>query len=276
VQHAGQQSQELAAQNLQISMRSQTAVYQQKAALTQLDSEAAQASAALEQLQQQIMQANTDADLAHQQALSGEDSVKLLNQQIRQLANQVGLSVESMLTLDQASTDIMQVLETIRGVADQTNLLALNAAIEAARAGEHGRGFAVVADEVRRLSANTGKATAEIQTMLNRLAGSVAQTRQGLQHEQQTAESCLQSAGHADTVLQQIRQAAGRIVQISADINQLSSNECARSQQISAALAQIHQSAVDTDSAMTILAEQASAQQQLSSELLQQATQLKV
>jgi len=181
-----------------------------------------------------------------------------------------------MLQLDQASTDIMQVLETIRGVADQTNLLALNAAIEAARAGEHGRGFAVVADEVRRLSANTANATAEIQTMLNRLAGSVAETRHGLEQEQQTAEHCLQSAGHADTVLSQIRSAASRIVQVATDINQLSSEECARSLQISAALAQIHQSAVDTDSAMTMLAEQSEQQQQLSSDLLAQATQLKV
>ena len=276
VQQAGQQSQELAAQNLQISIRSKTAVYQQKAGLTQLDEEAAKASAALHQLQQQIIIANDDAALTHQQALSGEDSVKSLNLQIRQLAEQIRHSAQSMLQLDQASTDIMQVLETIRGVADQTNLLALNAAIEAARAGEHGRGFAVVADEVRRLSANTANATAEIQTMLNRLAGSVAETRHGLEQEQQTAEQCLQSAGHADSVLSQIRSAATRIVQVATDINQLSSEECARSLQISAALAQIHQSAVDTDSAMTMLAEQSEQQQKLSADLLAQATQLKV
>lgn len=276
VQQAGQHSKELAAQNLQISMRSKTAVYQQKAALTQLDVEAAQASAALAQLQQQIALANDDAALTHQQAVSGEDSVKSLNQQIGQLAEQVRHSAGSMLTLDKASTDIMQVLETIRGVAEQTNLLALNAAIEAARAGEHGRGFAVVADEVRRLSANTANATAEIQTMLNRLAGSVAQTRQGLEQEQQTAEHCLQSAAHADAMLTQIRAAAARIVQTATHIHRLGSEECARSQQISAALAQIHQSAVETDSAMTMLAEQSEVQQRLSSDLLAQASQLKV
>jgi len=276
VQDAGKQSQELAEQNLQISMRSKTAVYQQKAALTQLDVEAAQASAALLQLQQQISVANDDAALTHHQAVSGEDSVKSLNQQIRQLAEQVKHSAGSMHTLDQAATDIMQVLETIRGVAEQTNLLALNAAIEAARAGEHGRGFAVVADEVRRLSANTSQATAEIQTMLNRLAGSVAQTRQGLEQEQQIAEHCLVSAGHADTVLSQIRSAAARIVQAATVIHQLSHDECARSQQISAALAQIHQSAVETDSAMSMLAEQSAVQQHLSADLLSQATQLKV
>lgn len=276
VQQAGHQSQELAAQNLQISMRSKTAVYQQKAALTQLDVEAAQASEALQQLQQQIGIANQDAALTHQQAVSGDDSVKSLNQQIRQLAEQVRHSAGSMQTLDQAATDIMQVLETIRGVAEQTNLLALNAAIEAARAGEHGRGFAVVADEVRRLSANTANATAEIQTMLNRLAGSVAQTRQGLEQEQQIAEHCLLSAGHADSVLSQIRSAAARIVQVATEVNQLSVNECARSQQISAALAQIHQSAVETDNAMNMLAQQSEEQQRLSADLLAQATQLKV
>ncbi len=276
VQQAGQQSQELAAQNLQISMRSKTAVYQQKAALTQLDVEAAQASEALQQLQHQISVANQDAALTHQQAVSGDDSVKSLNQQILQLAEQVRHSAGSMQTLDQAATDIMQVLETIRGVADQTNLLALNAAIEAARAGEHGRGFAVVADEVRRLSANTANATAEIQTMLDRLAGSVAQTRQGLEQEQQIAEHCLLSAGHADSVLSQIRAAAARIVQVATEVNQLSANECARSQQISAALAQIHQSAVETDSAMNLLAQQSETQQQLSADLLAKATQLKV
>lgn len=276
VQHAGQQSQALASQNMQISLRSKTAVYQQKAALTQLDVEAAKASAALAQLQQQIIIANDDAALTEQQALAGDDSVKSLNRHIRQLAEQISHSAASMQTLDQASTDIMQVLETIRSVADQTNLLALNAAIEAARAGEHGRGFAVVADEVRRLSANTAKATSEIQTMLNRLAGSVANTREGLHQEQQTAASCIQSAEHADAVLTQIRSAASRIVLVATEINQLSREECARSQHISSALAQIHASAIETDDAMVMLAEQSAQQQQLSAELLSQANQIKV
>ncbi len=276
VQQTSQQSQALATQNLEFSVQSKAAVYQQKAALTQLDAEASQAAQALQFLQQQITAANADAQLTEQQAQSGETSVKSLNQQIGQLAEQIRHSTASMTVLDQASSDIMQVLETIRGVAEQTNLLALNAAIEAARAGEHGRGFAVVADEVRRLSANTANATAEIQTMLNRLAGSVADTRQGLALEQQTAEQCLQSAHHADEVLAQIRHAATRISQIASAITSLSEDESARSAQISAAIAEIHQSAIVTDQAISQLAQQSEQQQQLSADLLAKAAQLKV
>ena len=109
------------------------------------------------------------AQVASNEAQAGKQVVDDTVKGIQQLAQTVNDSAESINQLQQDTNEVNVVLDVIRGVAEQTNLLALNAAIEAARAGEHGRGFAVVADEVRNLASRTQQSTEEINQMLEHL-----------------------------------------------------------------------------------------------------------
>lgn len=114
-------------------------------------------------------QASNDVTAAEQQAIHGQQNIDNSVRQIEQLAGTIDQAVTVMHSLADQSTQIGSVVEVIGSIAEQTNLLALNAAIEAARAGEQGRGFAVVADEVRLLAQRTQQSTAEIQTMIEKL-----------------------------------------------------------------------------------------------------------
>ncbi|GGU52051.1 methyl-accepting chemotaxis protein [Pseudomonas laurentiana] len=116
-------------------------------------------------------QASTEMQDAQHRAEQGQHSIQGSLQRIGELSGTIDEAVEVIQALANQSTKIGSVLEVIRAIAEQTNLLALNAAIEAARAGEQGRGFAVVADEVRLLAQRTQQSTAEIQTMIEHLQG---------------------------------------------------------------------------------------------------------
>jgi methyl-accepting chemotaxis protein len=123
---------------------------------------------------------------------------------IGELAQVIDSSSEAMSRLKAESSNIGSVLDVIKSVADQTNLLALNAAIEAARAGEAGRGFAVVADEVRSLSQRTGSATAEIQDVIGRLQQAAHQSVQAMRAQVEHAEATAGKAEAADGALDEI------------------------------------------------------------------------
>jgi len=132
---------------------------------------------------------------------------------MREIAANIDGSSTLIAKLGERSQQITAIVNTIRGIADQTNLLALNAAIEAARAGEQGRGFAVVADEVRQLAARTSGSTAEISSMIEMIQTETRQAIDSMDGTRDRAAQGVDLANQAGTVILQIRDGASEAVQ---------------------------------------------------------------
>lgn len=152
------------------------------------------------------------------QAIKGKEAVSNVIQSIGELASEVEKAADVIGRVEQESGNIGTVLEVIRGIAEQTNLLALNAAIEAARAGEQGRGFAVVADEVRSLAQRTQESTTEIQTLIESLQTSTREAVGAMTAGQSKASESVERSRQAGDTLDEITQSVSEITDMNIQI----------------------------------------------------------
>jgi methyl-accepting chemotaxis protein len=165
--------------------------------------------------------ANETANAAKQSATETDSSQRIVNSSIEDINSLFGKmqsASEVIQTLAHDVGGISSVLEVIRGISEQTNLLALNAAIEAARAGEQGRGFAVVADEVRTLAQRTQESTEEINSMIHKLQGGAKDAVTAMDEGIETAKSSVENADKAGESLDNITAAIGIITDLSIQV----------------------------------------------------------
>lgn len=220
-----------AAQLVEHLDNSQASSLGQQAQTDQVAAAIHQMAASVAQVANHALEASTAANQAGSETREGHQRVDESRDAVLRLSQELAHATAVIHQLESHSGEISGVLEVIRTIAEQTNLLALNAAIEAARAGEQGRGFAVVADEVRGLAQRTQQSTNEIQRMISTLQGGARDAVQAMAH----------SSEHVEASVEQAQQAAAALDGISRRVSQIT----AMSQQIAAAVEE--QSAVSED-----------------------------
>ncbi|WP_026006080.1 methyl-accepting chemotaxis protein [Moritella dasanensis] len=181
---------------------------------------------------QNALQTATSTQVANDDAQASKVTVIEASNSVMSLVSEMGDTAKSIHAMNEGTKNIATVLEVIGGIADQTNLLALNAAIEAARAGEQGRGFAVVADEVRSLAALTQNSTAKINDMLQSLT---VRANSAVSAMNNTTESCQTVATNTSRVTESLDSMTGSIV----EINDLSTQIATASEEQSAVTEEI-------------------------------------
>ncbi len=193
-------------------------VNQQNAELEQIATAMNEMSATVHEVANNASSTAEATRNADKQANNGRSVVNQTVESINTLANEMQQASAVIKQLEADSESIGSVLDVIRGIAEQTNLLALNAAIEAARAGEQGRGFAVVADEVRTLASRTQDSTEEIQNMIEKLQSGSRNAVKVMEEGTQQTVKTVEQAAEAGTALQSITEAVDYITQMNEQI----------------------------------------------------------
>ncbi|WYD97718.1 methyl-accepting chemotaxis protein [Pseudomonas idahonensis] len=251
-----------------VSAQSNQAVAGQRSQIEQVATAMNQMSATSQEVARSAAAAVSSAHSVNDETISGRGLVESQQDSIARLASEIDQSVRVINQLASDSQSISRVLEVIKSIAEQTNLLALNAAIEAARAGEQGRGFAVVADEVRTLAKRTQQSTEEIEEMIGKLHGGVGAAVKAMGSSHAMANGTVDQSEKVQQALENILGAVGMIV----DQNQ---QIAAAVEQQTAVAHDIDQNIVEINRAGERTAERAHQTEDASRQLSAQVVQLK-
>jgi len=236
--------------------------------------ETEQVATAMNEMTATVMEVSNNAEQAAEstgqadtQAQEGRQVVNDTVESINLLAKEVDSAANVIHELEQNSDSIGSVLEVIRGIAEQTNLLALNAAIEAARAGEQGRGFAVVADEVRSLASRTQQSTQEIQSMIERLQSGAQRAVEVMATSRTRAQSSVEKSEKAGDSLTVITEAMSNIMAMNTQIAEASKQQSEVAEEINQNIVNISTIAEESASSTSELSQSNIALAELSSKL---------
>lgn len=259
-----------------LSANTNQAILRQESELEQVATAINQMSSTVQEVERNITTSATDTEEADNQANIGNQVVVETMDAISILANDIESASDVIANLQKDSESIGAVLDVIRGIAEQTNLLALNAAIEAARAGEQGRGFAVVADEVRTLASRTQESTEEIHDMIEKLQLGARDAVQVMDKGRNQAHDSVEKAQLANESLAAITQAVAIIKDMSQQIASASAEQTHVTEEISRNIVNISQVAMETSGESKEMTDKSHQLDQLSSDMLQLVNQFKV
>jgi methyl-accepting chemotaxis protein len=275
---AGSANQQAAAaeQLSSITDQTKTTVSDQQAATDQVASAITEMSASISEVSQLTAGAANASKSVSLQMVQSSETVTNAVREVQQLSRQTDLVATLMQALEQGTTRIGGILDVIKGIADQTNLLALNAAIEAARAGEQGRGFAVVADEVRSLAQNTQNSAAEIDKMIGQLQSDSHKSVAAMHTGVKQTEVIVSTITEVSEKLVSCQQAVDQISDMGIQISTAAEEQSSASNEINRNAIEISQLAVKTGESAIQISTASDELASLAVELNHQVSQFKI
>lgn len=220
--------------------------------MKQQQDEITMVATAMDQMKATVADVASNTEVASISATSANDEAKLGSKDVQQniesilkVSQEIENAGELVDQLEKESSNISIVVDVIRGIADQTNLLALNAAIEAARAGEQGRGFAVVADEVRTLAGRTQDSTSEIVSIIDKLQKSASEAKEATSGSCSMIQECVTQSHTTGETIHKIEQTVAQIADMSLQIASACSEQDSVTEELGRNIESIHQSSTE-------------------------------